>query len=261
MVLKHGAVMSKSKGNVVDPDDMIGKFGADALRLYVMFVAPPEKEVEWTTTGSRALSASSRACGGSSSTWRGRCRRPRRRPAGARRRRNARSPEDARHDSARDVGYRSAHAPEHGHLALMEMVNDLYAFADERGSSPDGRDDERAAVISRPETAAVLREAVRPWCCWSRRSRRTWPRSCGNGWATEGVVAAGGRIATRRCARGVNRDSRAGERQSPRARSSGATVDATEAADSGKGGAQEDVREHTLARTRGRHKSLWPRGG
>src|SRR5213075_3516069 len=51
MVLKNGQVMSKSKGNVVDPDDMIRKYGADALRLYVMFVAPPEKEVEWSDSG------------------------------------------------------------------------------------------------------------------------------------------------------------------------------------------------------------------
>ena len=51
MVLKNGDVMSKSKGNVVDPDTMIGKVGADALRLYVMFVAPPEKEVEWSDSG------------------------------------------------------------------------------------------------------------------------------------------------------------------------------------------------------------------
>src|SRR6476619_4880292 len=51
MVLKSGQVMSKSKGNVVDPDDMIAKYGADALRLYVMFVAPPEKEIEWTDAG------------------------------------------------------------------------------------------------------------------------------------------------------------------------------------------------------------------
>jgi len=51
MVLKNGQVMSKSKGNVVDPDDMIQKYGADALRLYVMFVAPPEKEIEWTDAG------------------------------------------------------------------------------------------------------------------------------------------------------------------------------------------------------------------
>src|SRR5436190_3508628 len=51
MVLKDGAVMSKSKGNVVDPDSMIQKYGSDALRLYVMFVAPPEKEIEWTDSG------------------------------------------------------------------------------------------------------------------------------------------------------------------------------------------------------------------
>ncbi|MGD9904872.1 MAG: leucine--tRNA ligase [Vicinamibacterales bacterium] len=51
MVLKDGHVMSKSKGNVVDPDTMLLKVGADALRLYVMFVAPPEKEVEWTDAG------------------------------------------------------------------------------------------------------------------------------------------------------------------------------------------------------------------
>jgi leucyl-tRNA synthetase len=43
--------MSKSKGNVVDPDSMIQKYGSDALRLYVMFVAPPEKEVEWNDSG------------------------------------------------------------------------------------------------------------------------------------------------------------------------------------------------------------------
>ncbi len=51
MVLKDGEVMSKSKGNVVDPDLMLQKYGADALRLYVMFVAPPENEVEWTDSG------------------------------------------------------------------------------------------------------------------------------------------------------------------------------------------------------------------
>jgi leucyl-tRNA synthetase len=51
MVLKDGAVMSKSKGNVVDPDAMMERYGADALRLYVMFVAPPEKEIEWSDAG------------------------------------------------------------------------------------------------------------------------------------------------------------------------------------------------------------------
>src|SRR4029078_8675565 len=51
MVLMDGAVMSKSKGKVVDPDEMMAKYGADALRLYVVFVAPPEKEIEWTDSG------------------------------------------------------------------------------------------------------------------------------------------------------------------------------------------------------------------
>ncbi|MGE5814633.1 MAG: leucine--tRNA ligase, partial [Acidobacteriota bacterium] len=51
MVLKDGEVMSKSTGNVVDPDDMIRKYGADALRTYIMFVAPPEKEIEWNDVG------------------------------------------------------------------------------------------------------------------------------------------------------------------------------------------------------------------
>src|SRR5499427_1494866 len=57
MVLKDGAVMSKSRGNVVDPDTMLQKFGADALRLYVMFVAPPENQVEWTDTGLRGIAS------------------------------------------------------------------------------------------------------------------------------------------------------------------------------------------------------------
>src|SRR5438477_425559 len=57
MVLKDGAVMSKSKGNVVDPDTMLEKFGADALRLYVMFVAPPENQVEWIDTGLRGIAS------------------------------------------------------------------------------------------------------------------------------------------------------------------------------------------------------------
>lgn len=47
MVLLDGEVMSKSKGNVVDPDEMIGKYGADAVRLFILFAAPPEDQLEW----------------------------------------------------------------------------------------------------------------------------------------------------------------------------------------------------------------------
>ncbi len=51
MVIKDGAKMSKSKGNVVDPDDMIRAYGADTVRLFCLFAAPPEKELEWSDQG------------------------------------------------------------------------------------------------------------------------------------------------------------------------------------------------------------------
>ncbi len=47
MVLKDGAKMSKSKGNTVDPDEIIKKYGADTARLFILFAAPPAKELEW----------------------------------------------------------------------------------------------------------------------------------------------------------------------------------------------------------------------
>ena len=135
MVLKDGAVMSKSKGNVVDPDSMLQKYGADALRLYVMFVAPPEKEVEWTDTG---LEGSFRFL---ARVWRAA-------------------------DQWRDAAVPAAGAIDHGTLtaaerslrrkthdtikrvtqdidvrqqmntavsAMMELVNELYAFAEKKG--------------------------------------------------------------------------------------------------------------------------------
>ncbi len=51
MVIKDGAKMSKSKGNVVDPDDMVEKYGADAVRLFILFASPPERDLEWSDRG------------------------------------------------------------------------------------------------------------------------------------------------------------------------------------------------------------------
>jgi len=51
MVLKDGAKMSKSKGNTVDPQQLIDRYGADTVRLFSMFAAPPEQSLEWSDSG------------------------------------------------------------------------------------------------------------------------------------------------------------------------------------------------------------------
>jgi leucyl-tRNA synthetase len=51
MVLKDGAKMSKSKGNIVDPNEMLVRFGADTTRLFTLFASPPEKDLDWNDQG------------------------------------------------------------------------------------------------------------------------------------------------------------------------------------------------------------------
>ena len=163
MVLKGGVVMSKSKGNVVDPDDMMSTYGADALRLYEMFVAPPEKEVEWTDSGLegsfRFLARvwrlveplCSRLSAGSSDGL-----------ASMRLNDRERALRRKTHDTIRRV---SADLDPRVHLntavsALMELVNELYAFCDGVGCGLARRSDAASAWSGRPEIVAVLREAI-----------------------------------------------------------------------------------------------------
>jgi leucyl-tRNA synthetase len=56
MVIKNGAKMSKSKGNVVSPDEMIERYGADATRMYSLFAAPPDRDLEWQEDGVAGVS-------------------------------------------------------------------------------------------------------------------------------------------------------------------------------------------------------------
>ena len=51
MVLKDGSKMSKSKGNTVDPQEMIDRYGADTVRLFIMFASPPEQSLDWSDSG------------------------------------------------------------------------------------------------------------------------------------------------------------------------------------------------------------------
>jgi leucyl-tRNA synthetase len=168
MVLKDGAVMSKSKGNVVDPDTMLQKYGADALRLYVMFVAPPEKEVEWTDTGLegsfrflarvwRMLDHWCETIAGEGIEDPGACESLNADEQALRRK---------THDTIRRV---TADIEERQQLntavsAMMELVNQLYAFSERTTTgAPGRRTDEDVAhvgVAERKETICVVREAI-----------------------------------------------------------------------------------------------------
>jgi leucyl-tRNA synthetase len=166
MVLKDGSAMSKSKGNVVDPDDMIGRDGADALRLYVMFVAPPENEIEWTDAGIegsvRFLARVWRLVDQWCDAFAGQAIPA---PGGFALTDAEQNVRRVTHDTIRRVTH---DLDPRVHLntvvsALMEMVNALYAFSEEhtRTGAPGRRPkSDGAPAGERPETLAVLKEAV-----------------------------------------------------------------------------------------------------
>ena len=162
MVLNNGAVMSKSKGNVVDPDDMLQKYGADALRLYVMFVAPPEKEVEWSDAGLEGSFRFLLRLWRIVDHWAGAVRGAGAPGTGAESTAAERALRRKTHDTIRRV---TSDIEDRMHLntavsSLMELVNELYSFSDGTAHGVPSRGDGPVAANERPQTLAAVREAL-----------------------------------------------------------------------------------------------------
>src|SRR5712664_996790 len=149
MVIKDGAKMSKSKGNVVDPDDLIRTLGADTARLFSLFAAPPEKDLDWNDHGvegaSRFLNRVWRFVIAHAERLKTALAKesPSTEPRKAFRRTLHETIAKATQDIERDFHFNTAIS------AVMELVNALYAFeAASHDAMPAG------------ERAALLREAV-----------------------------------------------------------------------------------------------------
>jgi leucyl-tRNA synthetase len=169
MVHRDGEVMSKSRGNTIAPDDVIARYGADTLRLYILFAAPPELAMEWSETGiegpHRFLQRVWRLVDRHADALRGVAPpRPGEEPAdGAAadlRRKVHQTIEKVTRDVEERIQLNTAVA------AMMELVNEVYRVEGEVGSGPA-----RGALREALETVVLLLNPFTPHVCeemWSR---------------------------------------------------------------------------------------------
>jgi len=183
MVLKDGAKMSKSKGNIVDPGEMVARYGADTTRLFMLFASPPEKDLDWHETG---VEGAGRFLG---RVWRlgeelgdvtspcCACA-PLAGPLSA-------AEKDLRrkeHETVRKVGQDLEKGFQFNTAisAVMELVNDLYAAKDALKETESGR----AALSSAFATVLTVLSPMTPHICqeiWTRLgnpgliSEMPWP--------------------------------------------------------------------------------------
>jgi len=190
MVLKDGTTMSKSKGNVVAPDEMVVKYGADVTRLFVLFAAPPEKDLEWSEGGVEGLQRFARRC------WRIADAHADRLPADGGRKGSgpaAGRSLELRRKAHQTLARVSDDVDRRLHLntaiaAIMELVNTLYAVApppDEVTDAGQAAGDVEPAVLREAlETLAICLAPFAPHLAeeiWHRLGRATmlaassWP--------------------------------------------------------------------------------------
>ena len=141
MVIKDGAKMSKSIGNIVDPDAMIGKYGADAVRLNIIFASPPEKDLEWKDEGAeggyRFLCRVEALVEETLGEWRKPTEPPSERPAVDLRRKTHQTIRKATEELGDRLHFNTAIA------GLMELTNAIQAFL----CKYDGTPQERFALL------------------------------------------------------------------------------------------------------------------
>jgi leucyl-tRNA synthetase len=158
MVIKDGAKMSKSLGNIVSPDEMVARYGADAARLYSLFAAPPDRDLDWQDSGIEGIQR-----------FLGRVYRFVMRTASARNTCVETSPATSLSPQARQI-QRKLHQTikrvsddfqGRWHFntcisAIMELVNALYAYEEACGSASDNGNHTSVALMAEVQRSLVL---------------------------------------------------------------------------------------------------------